>query len=55
MSRNQLTKEESTSDTDKNNAELKARLGSTRRVHEKKLETAHRHRKLQSVTLVPKS
>ena len=52
----ELTKDESKSDIDKNNEELKAR-DSDHLVEctKKKLETANRHRKLQILTLAPKS
>ena len=52
----ELIKDESKSDTDKNNEELKARdLDHLVECTKKKLETVKRHRKLQILTLEPKS
>ena len=52
----ELTKDESESVTDKNNKEIKARdLDHSAECMKKKLETVNRHRKLQILTLVPKS
>ena len=54
--KSELTKDESKSDTDKNNKEVKARdLDHLVECMKKKLETGNRHKKLQILALLPKS
>ena len=54
--KSELTKDESKSDTDKNNKEIKAKdLDHLGECMKKKLETVNRNRKLQILTFVPKS